>query len=161
WRWWIALGIAVGLGFLAKYTIVFWLVALAIGILATQARRLLASPWPYVAAALAALIVAPNLLWQAAHEWPFFQLAQVTVAQKTVPLSPPAFLPAEADPLNWATLPVWLCGLAAFTLWRRFADLRFFAIAFAVLIAVMIAIHAKPYYPVGVYTLLFAAGGVA
>jgi hypothetical protein len=161
WRWWIALGIAAGLGFLAKYTIVFWLVAIGIGILATQARRLLASPWPYVAAALAALIVAPNLLWQAAHEWPFFQLAQVTVVHKNVPLSPLGFLAAEADTLNWVTLPVWLCGLAAFALWRRFADLRFFAIAFAVLIAVMIAIHAKPYYPVGVYTLLFAGGGVA
>jgi hypothetical protein len=107
------------------------------------------------------LIVAPNLIWQAAHDWPFLELARVTVSEKNVALTPLAFMLAEADTLNWATLPLWLSGFAAFALWRRFADVRFFAIAFAVLIAAMIAIHAKPYYPVGVYTLLFAGGGVA
>src|SRR5271166_3684946 len=31
-RWWIALGIAAGLGFLSKYTIALWLISLGIGI---------------------------------------------------------------------------------------------------------------------------------
>ena len=160
WRWWVALGLAAGIAFLAKYTIVFWLVGLGLGLLATPQRRLLAGPGPYIAAALAALIVAPNLIWQAAHDWPFFELARITVAHKNVALSPLAFLAAEADTLNYGVAPVWLAGFAALALWRRLGEFRLFAVAFALVIAAMIAIHAKP-YPVGAHTVLFAGGAVA
>jgi 4-amino-4-deoxy-L-arabinose transferase-like glycosyltransferase len=160
-RWWVALGIAAGLGFLSKYTIALWLMALGIGVVATPARRCLRSRYPYVAAGLALLIVMPNLLWQAAHGWPFLELAQFTVTKKNVVLSPLAFLAAEANTLNYATAPVWLAGFGAFALWRRFADLRFIAVAFGALIAAMLLLHAKPYYPAGAYPLLFAGGSVA
>jgi len=68
---------------------------------------------------------------------------------------------AEADTLNYVTLPAWIAGLVAFSVWRRFADLRVFAIAFLLVIVAMIAIRAKPYYPVGAFTVLFAGGAVA
>ena len=58
-------------------------------------------------------------------------------------------------------MPLWLGGLVAFAVWRRFASLRGFAIAFAVLMVAMVVLHAKPYYPAGVYPLLFAGGAVA
>ncbi|MBV9152188.1 MAG: glycosyltransferase family 39 protein, partial [Alphaproteobacteria bacterium] len=160
-RWWIALGVAAGIGFLSKYTIAFWLAALGLGMLATRARHLLMRRDPYLAAGLALVIVAPNLLWQAAHGWPFLELARVTVTEKNVALSPLAFMLAEADTLNYVTSPVWIAGLVAFSVWRPFADLRVFAIAFVLVIAAMIAMHAKPYYPVGAYTVLFAGGAVA
>jgi Dolichyl-phosphate-mannose-protein mannosyltransferase len=160
-RWWIALGIAAGLGILSKYTIALWLMALGIGVVATPARRCLRSRYPYVAAGLALLIVTPNLLWQAAHGWPFLELAQFTVTKKNIVLSPLAFFAAEADTMNYATAPVWLAGFGAFALWRRFADLRFIAVAYAALIAAMLLLHAKPYYPAGAYPVLFAGGAVA
>jgi 4-amino-4-deoxy-L-arabinose transferase-like glycosyltransferase len=160
-RWWIALGVVAGIGFLAKYTIAFWLAALGIGMLATRARYLMRRPGPYLAAGIALCVVAPNLLWQAALDWPFLELARVTVAEKNVALSPLSFMLAEADTLNFVTTPVWIAGFAAFAAWRRFNDLRFFAIAFLLVIGAMIAIHAKPYYPVGAYTVLFAGGAVA
>ena len=160
-RWWIGLGIAAGIGFLTKYTIAVWLAALGIGILATRARHLMKGPGPYAAAGIALAIAAPNLLWQASHDWAFFELARVTVTEKNAALSPLAFAMAEADTLNYVTLPVWIAGLVAFSVWRRFADLRVFAIAFLLVIVAMIAIRAKPYYPVGAFTVLFAGGAVA
>ena len=160
-RWWIALGVAGGIGFLSKYTIAFWLAALGIGVIATGSRRLAASPYPYLAAAIALLIAAPNLVWQAAHDWPFLELARVTVAEKNIALPLPAFLLAEADTLNYVTAPVWVAGLSGFAFRGPLADLRLFAVAYIVLMAAMIAIHAKPYYPVGAYAVLFAGGGVA
>jgi hypothetical protein len=71
-----------------------------------------------------------------------------------------SFFAAEIDYLNNATAPVWLAGLTAFAVWRRFRDLQVFAIAFVVLIAAMIAMHGKPYYPAGAYPILFAGGAV-
>lgn len=67
-RWWLAVGAASGLALLCKYTGFF----LGLGGLAWilfAARRWLISPWPYLGAALALLIFAPNLWWNAIHHW--------------------------------------------------------------------------------------------
>jgi 4-amino-4-deoxy-L-arabinose transferase-like glycosyltransferase len=79
-RWWLAVGIAAGLGLLAKYSALFlgagtllWL------IVDTRHRRWLATPWPWLGAVLALALFAPNLLWQARHHWETFafQFARV------------------------------------------------------------------------------------
>jgi len=160
-RWWPALGIAVGVALLTKYMIGFWLVALAVGLLVTQPARVVARPGPYVAAAIAALIVLPNVWWQAAHGWPFLEIGRVGATEKNVALPPVEFLRAEIRELNGAAGPLWLAGLVAFAGWRVFAGLRGFAIGFVLLLAAMVVLHAKPYYPSGAYPLLFAGGAVA
>jgi 4-amino-4-deoxy-L-arabinose transferase-like glycosyltransferase len=72
-RWWLGVGAAAGLGLLSKYSALFlgagalvWLVC------DPRARKWLASPWPYLGAALALLIFAPNLIWQSQHHWMTF-----------------------------------------------------------------------------------------
>lgn len=160
-RWWFAIGVVAGIGLLTKYLLAFWLLALAIGLLASSARRVLWHPKPWLAVAIAVAIVLPNVLWQSAHGWPFLVLGGVALESKNVPLTPLQFLWAELNFLNLGTAPVWLAGLAAFAVWRPFADLRLFAIAFIALFVAMIAMHAKPYYPAGAYPLLFAGGAVA
>jgi len=67
---WLGVGVSAGLGLLSKFSVLFlgggvllWMV------LDGGARKWLASPWPYLAAALALLIDAPNLIWQAHHHW--------------------------------------------------------------------------------------------
>ena len=121
-----------GVALLSKYMIGFWLVALAVGLVATQPARVLARPGAYVAAAIAALIVLPNVLWQAAHDWPFLEIGRVGATDKNIALSPVEFLRAETREVNGATAPLWLAGFVAFAAWRRFAALRGFAVAFVV-----------------------------
>ena len=72
-RWWLCVGIAAGLGLLSKFSALF-LGAGAFGwlILDSDARRWFVSPWPYLGAALALLIFAPNLAWQSQHHWETF-----------------------------------------------------------------------------------------
>jgi hypothetical protein len=160
-RWWYALGATAGLALLAKYEIALWLAALGLALLATPARRLLARPQPYLAAGVAALIALPNILWQAAHGWPFLEIARNAAETKNVALSPLGFLRAQVMMLNPATAPLWLAGLAGFAVWRRFADLRWVAIAFGVLMTALFVLHGRDYYAAGAYPLLFAGGGVA
>lgn len=160
-RWWPAIGVAVGVALWSKYMIGFWLVALAIGLVVTQPRRVLPRPGPYIAAAIAALIILPNLWWQAAHGWPFLEIGRVGATGKNIALPPLAFLEAQFRLVNDAAAPLWLAGAAAFALWPRFAPLRGFAVAFVVLLAAMFVLHGKPYYPAGAYPLLFAGGAVA
>jgi 4-amino-4-deoxy-L-arabinose transferase-like glycosyltransferase len=160
-RWWIPMGLVIGLAFMVKYTIAFWVVALLLGLLLTSARSRLARPRPWIAAAVAALIVLPNLLWQWIHGWPSLEFAAAVVDSENVAYAPWTYVLIQMRDLNPVTAPIWLAGLAAFAFWDRFADLRAIAIAYLLLLVAMIALDAKSYYLSGAYPVLFAGGAVA
>ena len=74
-RWWIAVGIAAGFALLAKYTafflgagILFWL------LVAQKQRHWFVSVWPYLGAAIALLMFAPVVVWNAQHGWISFAM---------------------------------------------------------------------------------------
>ncbi|MCC6417106.1 MAG: glycosyltransferase family 39 protein [Gemmataceae bacterium] len=71
---WPAAGLVVGLGILAKYTMVLWLPSLALFLLTSpDHRRLLLRPGPWVAGGVAAVCCLPILLWNAQHDWVSFR----------------------------------------------------------------------------------------
>ena len=61
-RWWICVGLIVGISLWSKYLIAFYTVALAAGLIATDLRRSLTRPWIYVGAALSLLMILPNIV---------------------------------------------------------------------------------------------------
>jgi 4-amino-4-deoxy-L-arabinose transferase-like glycosyltransferase len=68
--WWLAAGLAAGLGCLSKYSVLF----LAPGILlwlatTSEGRKTLRTPWPWLAVVVAGAVFAPNVAWNAAHHW--------------------------------------------------------------------------------------------
>src|SRR3569832_302400 len=61
---WLLLGIAVGMSLWAKYFVVVLVAPMVVfALIARDARKCLATPGPYVAAAAALVIMAPHLLW--------------------------------------------------------------------------------------------------
>jgi hypothetical protein len=157
-RWWLAAGAALGVSCEAKYSVVFFGLALVAGIALSPSRRVLLTPWFAAGIALAAIVALPNFLWQAAHGFPMWELlrdAQLT--GKNVVLSPPAYLAQELLITNPLLAPVWIIGLI-----RAFADarLRWVGWTYVLLIAMMIALHGKHYYPADVYPLLIGSGAL-
>lgn len=74
WRDWLWLGLAIGLGMMAKYSMVFFGLGLAVYLLVSPARRrLFLDPRPYVAAGIALLVLSPNMLWNASHHFVSYQ----------------------------------------------------------------------------------------
>jgi hypothetical protein len=68
--WWLATGAALGLAMLSKYAAIAFPAGLLLYLAVSPGnRRLLATPGPWLALAVMALLVAPNLLWNAAHGW--------------------------------------------------------------------------------------------
>src|ERR1700679_605653 len=63
-RWWIAIGVAIGVGLQTKYTICFFIAGILGGMLLTHARRYFLTGWFWGGAGVALLIFLPNLLWQ-------------------------------------------------------------------------------------------------
>jgi 4-amino-4-deoxy-L-arabinose transferase-like glycosyltransferase len=69
-RYWIVLGIALGLALWAKYFVVMLAAPLALFlILDPGARRRLAGPGPWIAAAVALVVAAPHLVWLVQHDF--------------------------------------------------------------------------------------------
>lgn len=77
-RWaWAAAGLCVGLGILAKYTMVLWVPSFALFLLCTPSTRAyLARPGFWILAGVSVLGLAPILIWNLQHDWITLRHAQ-------------------------------------------------------------------------------------
>jgi len=157
-RQWLAVGAAVGISAESKYSVLYFAAAFLAGLLIAPQRRVLFSKWFAAAAVLAIVIALPNFIWQAANGFPMLEVLRAGQNGKNVILSPAAYVLAQFIIVNPLLSVVAICGLA----WMlRGEQTRFLGYGYLLLIATMIASHAKHYYPADVYPILFAAGGVA
>lgn len=161
-RGWLLLGLLVGLGLLNKISMLWFAGGLALGILATGQRRVLGTRWPWVAAAIAAVMVAPHLLWQLDHGWPTLEFMRNASARKMVAVSPLEFLGNQVIVMNPLTIPLWVAGLVFF-FWmdagRRFRPLGWVFVATFALLA--FAGTSRANYLAPAYPALLAGGGFA
>jgi 4-amino-4-deoxy-L-arabinose transferase-like glycosyltransferase len=74
-RWWLAVGVAAGLGLQNKHIPLFLGAGLAIGLLLSRRWDVIRSPWAWGAIGLAVVIWLPNLAWQAANGFPQLEMA--------------------------------------------------------------------------------------
>src|SRR5258706_2424968 len=71
--WWLAVGAAVGIALLSKYTALFFGPAILIWLVSVpKLRRWLISPWPYLGGLVTLTIFSPVILWNADHHWVSF-----------------------------------------------------------------------------------------
>lgn len=143
-RLWLVFGLVTGFSLQTKYAIAFFLVALAIGLLATPQRRSLLRPWVYLGALVAALMVLPNVLWQHAHGWPFLELGRAAVNGKNVVLSPFDYFAQQFLQAGPLAMVVVLCGLWAGLVRPKLKTARAVSIAWLVLFVIFDSQHGKP-----------------
>lgn len=157
-RWWMAVGLALGIAGEAKYSVLFFGIALLVGIALSPSRRILRTPWLLAGIGLALLVVAPNVAWQAAHGFPMIELLRNGADGKNVVLSPVAFVLADIVIFNPVLSLVWIAG----TVWAFVRPAtRWVGWTFCIVVVSMIALHAKYYYPADAFPLVIATGAVA
>jgi len=151
-------GLLAGLGLENKHSTLFFLAALAVGLLLTPMRRLLREPYLYYALAIAFLVFLPNVIWQWFHHFPTLEfLHQVDVTHKNVELPPARFVFAQLMMLSPVNAVLWLPGL--YFLLRR-AQYRFLGLTYLALLLTLMLLHGKDYYVAPIYPMLLAAGAV-
>ena len=160
-RWWLAFGAIAGFSLLSKYLIVFFLVGLAPGILATPLRRSLFGRWIYLGAALGFAIASPSFIWQATHGWPFLELGQTAMNGKNIALTLLGFLGQQILFVGPGAAPVWVAGLWRLSVRPWFPELRAIPIAYVVMAILFLLLHGKANYISAIYPLLLAGGAVA
>jgi 4-amino-4-deoxy-L-arabinose transferase-like glycosyltransferase len=71
--WWLAIGVAFGIGMLSKYTTIFFAVSILAWLLLVPAlRKWLFTPWPWLSGVIALVVFSPTLIWNAEHDWASF-----------------------------------------------------------------------------------------
>ena len=158
-RWWLGAGAAAGAGLENNNLMVMLLIGLALGILVSQHRPILQTRWPWLGTGIAAVIWAPNVLWQATHGWPQLAMASALHRENSTPADYAGGLPAQLLYLGLLVAPLLIAGLIK--LWRT-PELRFIAVT-ATLIALYVLawVPGKTYYTAGMAPAVLAAGALA
>lgn len=161
-RWWLGVGLMIGLGMLTRYTMLIWATGLAVGVLATPMRRQLAAPWPWLGAALSLLVFAPNAWWQWQHDFIYLDFVRHIHARDVRIGRTDGFLPGQllvgASPL---TAPLWIAGLAWLAVAKAARRWRVLVWLYVVPLLLMLLAQARDYYMAPAYPVLLAAGAVA
>jgi hypothetical protein len=156
-RLWLLAGAIAGVSIESKYSILFFIAALFVGLLATPERRVMASRWFAGGCAIALILALPNFLWQAHYGFPMLELLQAGQNGKNIVVGPLLYIVQEVLITNLFLFPIWVIGLAGLLTTGPY---RFLGYAYILLIAEMMVFHGKHYYPADVYPILMAAGGV-
>jgi hypothetical protein len=160
-RLWLPIGLVAGVGLLNKATMAQLAAATLVGLVADpDTRGLLASRWLLAGAAVAALLWAPYLAWQAGHGWPQLAVFADLRDEDGGLGAGLTFLPLQLLVTNPLLAPVWVVGLVALLRDRWARPWRPLAVAWLVLVAFYTVVGGKPYYAFGFYPVLFASGAV-
>jgi hypothetical protein len=157
---WIAFGTCVGIGLLNKLTLLPFGCAVLIGLLATKRRRELATPWPWMAALVSAIIFLPNIIWQATHGWPTIEFIRRTQQFSINPLSTGGYLLQLVLSINPVTALLWITGLFYLLADRPQRTGRVLGILALIFITIYTVQRSKVYYVYPIMPLLMAGGAV-
>ena len=158
-RWWLGAGVAAGAGLESDNLVVLLLTGLALGLLVTEHRRVLRTRWPWLGAGLAAVIWAPNVIWQATHGWPQLAMSSALHQENSSAGDYIGGVPAQILYLGLLVAPLLIAGIVK--LWRT-PPLRFVAVATVVITGYVLAwVPGKAYYTDGMAPAVLAAGALA
>ncbi|HKD82661.1 MAG TPA: glycosyltransferase family 39 protein [Candidatus Angelobacter sp.] len=161
-KYWFWFGVLAGIGFEAKYSIVFFLGGVLVGVVATPERRILKSKWLWLGALAAFLIFLPNFIWLVRHNFPFIELMHnIRMTSRDVVRGPVAFVLDQGQIMNPILFPLWLAGLAWLFCAQAGKRYRILGWTYVTVLAIFIVLKGKNYYVVPIYPVLFAAGAVA
>lgn len=161
-RLWLLFGLSAGVGLLNKPSMAFFLCALLIALLITPQRRLLFNRWAATGIALLVLIALPNLVWQVHNHWPTLEfLHNGRVGNKNIKLGPLPFLATQILNLQPVSVLIWGAGLIWLLRNPLAKNWRWLGLTYLFFLASMMLLHAKDYYVIPIYPILFAAGGIA
>lgn len=154
-RWWLAIGVVIGLGMMTRYTMGIHVIGLVLAVLLTPARKDIQSPWLWAGVALSLLIFLPNLIWQIQHSFISLEFQQA-IRERDVNIGR-----AEgywADQLLMANPLMVLLWIAGLLFYFREAKYRLLGWMYLIPVTLFFVLQGRGYYSAPVYPMLIAAG---
>jgi hypothetical protein len=157
-RWWLAYGAVAGLALWNKHLPILLTAALLTALAGARRWDLLAPRWLAAGGAVALVIAAPTVFWQATHGWPQLEMARA-LSERIGGQNRATLLPLQLVMLGPLVVPLAVAGVR----WLRgggglFAPLMW---AYATALALTFVTGGRPYYPLPLAATLMIAGAVA
>jgi 4-amino-4-deoxy-L-arabinose transferase-like glycosyltransferase len=152
-------GLVTGIGLEIKSLPLVYAAGIVGGLLISGPRDVFARWQLWAGGAVAALLWAPNLWWQASHDWPQVQMTAV-IRDDADWGGRAGLLPFQILLLGVVAAVVWFSGL-----WRLLRNpeakpFRAFGWAYVIVVVVILATGGREYYPAGAYPPLVASGAI-
>jgi hypothetical protein len=160
-RWWPLAGLVLGLGVAANHLVGIFAVALVTGLLLSGGWRFVVNRWFLAGAGIALVCAAPDIWWNAQHQWATFAMTRALNRENGGLGNIPGWVISQLFLASPAMVWVWIIGLRR--LWRcDRPPWRALAWAYSLLFVVFgLTTGGKVYYLFGAYIYLFGAGAVA
>ncbi|MEV6554121.1 glycosyltransferase family 39 protein [Nocardia sp. NPDC051756] len=157
-RWWLVIGLVIGVGLQNKLLLIFPVLALLVSLVVFGPRKLFATKFFPLAIGIAVLLWLPYLVWQSSNGWPQWEMSRAIAGGSSgTSDSPIMFVLLQFGLIGPLLVPLWVFGL-----WRLAREKRYraFAAAYGLLFVLFLATGGKAYYLGGMYPILLAAGAV-
>jgi Dolichyl-phosphate-mannose-protein mannosyltransferase len=158
-RYFLLVGASIGLGMLAKYTMLFFAVGVLAGLLLSDARKYLLTIWPWLGLLISLLFVAPNSLWQVQHHFVTYDFLRFIHQRDVAEGLTQSFLPDQLE-MTLLSFPIWIAGLYFCLRSREGRNFRALAWISLVTLVLFLAAKGRGYYLAPAYPMLYAAGAV-
>ncbi len=155
---WLWFGLVTGIALTTKVTMLYFGLALVIGLALTPQRKYFRSPWLYLGGAIALAFLLPYVIWNAVNGWPTLQFF-AGYGGKVYQASPLEFIGQQIVIMHPFTFPLWVLGLI-YLFSQKGRPYRPLAWCYVVLLLIFMVQHAKNYFLAPMYPVLFAAGAV-
>jgi hypothetical protein len=157
-RYWFYLAVIFGMGFLNKYSMAFLGMGFIVSLMLTPERERVRHRYFLISLALGFFLVLPNLVWQYNHHWPVIYHFEMLNKYQLVHVRLFDFLTAQLL-MNINAIIIWVAGLLYLLFNRNLRNYRVLGYSFLAVMMILILGHGKHYYTLGLYPMLFAAGG--
>lgn len=158
---WLWFGLIAGVGLLNKISVLFLGLGVAVSLLLTPLRRHLGRWQLWAGAAIALLLFAPYLVWNASLDWPTLEFMENARTRKIADISPIEFILEQVLANSPPLAPVWLGGLVWLLVPKWGGRYRAVGFVFLTVLTLLLYLKAKPYYLFAAFSMLYAAGGCA
>jgi 4-amino-4-deoxy-L-arabinose transferase-like glycosyltransferase len=151
-RWWIYLGVTVGIGLYNKQLVLLLLIGLGIGLLISGPRQVFRSRALWLGLLLAVVIALPTIIYQLTNDFPELKMSHAIAVDKG-PSDRITFIPFQF----LIVIALWVPGfIGMFTVpaWRR---IRAFGWAYAIVAIIVLLTGGQIYYAFGLLAFFMAA----
>jgi 4-amino-4-deoxy-L-arabinose transferase-like glycosyltransferase len=160
-RWWLGIGAVIGLGMMTKFTMAFFTASIVGGVLLTDARRYLKSPWLWGGVILSLLVFLPNLLWQIKHDFISLDFLQGIHARDVREGRAEDYVIEQfVFCANTVVIPLWIAGWYYYFFRQDGKRFRMLGWIFVITFMIYFIVQGLSYYQAPAYPMLIAAGAV-
>ena len=155
-RWWLAIGVTVGIALLTKYSVIFFIAGILGGMLLSRARRWFVSIWFWAGVGIAFVIFLPNFLWQVHHDFISYTFLQHIHVRDVRQGRADDFLVGQLlICINVVAAPLAFAGLIFYLRDRRY---RMLGWTYLITFALFFVGKGRHYYLAPAYPMLLAMG---